>query len=110
MVFLSSGNGFPLAAVVTTPQIATAFAQTGQTKPRLLSFGYKRFISSILSGMEYFNTFGGNPVACAVGLAVLDVIRFSSFTWLNAKLSAKMTPLTTEMNSYKTTPLMWVII
>jgi len=48
------GNGFPLAAVVTTPQIATAFAQTG---------------------MEYFNTFGGNPVACAVGLAVLDVIR-----------------------------------
>jgi 4-aminobutyrate aminotransferase-like enzyme len=25
--------------------------------------------------MEYFNTFGGNPVSCAVGLAVLDVIR-----------------------------------
>jgi 4-aminobutyrate aminotransferase-like enzyme len=24
--------------------------------------------------MEYFNTFGGNPVSCAVGLAVLDVI------------------------------------
>ncbi len=24
--------------------------------------------------MEYFNTFGGNPVACAVGLAVLDVL------------------------------------
>lgn len=48
------GNGFPLAAVVTTPEIAAAFAQ---------------------NGMEYFNTFGGNPVACAVGLAVLDVIR-----------------------------------
>lgn len=28
------------------------------------------------AGMEYFNTFGGNPVACAVGLAVLDVIRY----------------------------------
>jgi 4-aminobutyrate aminotransferase-like enzyme len=25
--------------------------------------------------MEYFNTFGGNPVSCAVGLAVLDVIK-----------------------------------
>jgi 4-aminobutyrate aminotransferase-like enzyme/Ser/Thr protein kinase RdoA (MazF antagonist) len=46
------GNGFPLAAVVTTPQIADAFA----------------------NGMEYFNTYGGNPVACAAGVAVLDVI------------------------------------
>ena len=25
--------------------------------------------------MEYFNTFGGNPVSCAIGLAVLDVVR-----------------------------------
>ncbi len=47
------GNGHPLAAVVTTPEIARAFA----------------------NGMEYFNTFGGNPVSCAVGLAVLDVIQ-----------------------------------
>jgi 4-aminobutyrate aminotransferase-like enzyme/Ser/Thr protein kinase RdoA (MazF antagonist) len=47
------GNGHPLAAVVTTPQIAEAFH----------------------NGMEYFNTYGGNPVSCAVGLAVLDVIR-----------------------------------
>jgi 4-aminobutyrate aminotransferase-like enzyme len=46
------GNGHPLGAVVTTPEIADAFA----------------------NGMEYFNTFGGNPVSCAVGLAVLDVI------------------------------------
>jgi 4-aminobutyrate aminotransferase-like enzyme/Ser/Thr protein kinase RdoA (MazF antagonist) len=46
------GNGFPLGAVVTTPQIAAAFA----------------------NGMEYFNTFGGGPVAAAVGLAVLDVM------------------------------------
>jgi 4-aminobutyrate aminotransferase-like enzyme len=46
------GNGHPLAAVVTTREIAQSFA----------------------SGMEYFNTFGGNPVSCAVGLAVLDVI------------------------------------
>ena len=46
------GNGHPIAAVVTTPAIAGAFA----------------------NGMEYFNTFGGNPVSCAAGLAVLDVI------------------------------------
>lgn len=46
------GNGHPLAAVVTTRAIADSFA----------------------NGMEYFNTFGGNPVSCAMGLAVLDVI------------------------------------
>jgi 4-aminobutyrate aminotransferase-like enzyme/Ser/Thr protein kinase RdoA (MazF antagonist) len=46
------GNGFPLAAVVTTPKIAASFA----------------------NGMEFFSTFGGNPVAAAAGLAVLDVL------------------------------------
>ena len=46
------GNGHPLGAVVTTPEIAASFD----------------------NGMEYFSTFGGNPVSCAVGLAVLDVI------------------------------------
>lgn len=46
------GNAFPLAAVVTTKEIATSFA----------------------NGMEFFSTFGGNPVACAAGLAVLDVL------------------------------------
>jgi 4-aminobutyrate aminotransferase-like enzyme/Ser/Thr protein kinase RdoA (MazF antagonist) len=46
------GNGHPLAAVVTRPEIAEALAdETG-----------------------YFNTFGGNPVSCAAGLAVLEVI------------------------------------
>ncbi len=46
------GNGYPLAAVVTTRAIADAFD----------------------NGMEFFATFGGGPVACEVGLAVLDVI------------------------------------
>ena len=46
------GNGHPLAAVVTTRAIADAF----------------------VTGMEFFSTFGGNPVSAAVGLAVLDVI------------------------------------
>jgi 4-aminobutyrate aminotransferase-like enzyme/Ser/Thr protein kinase RdoA (MazF antagonist) len=47
-----AGNGHPLGAVVTTPEIAASFA----------------------NGMEFFSTFGGNPVSCAIGLAVLDVI------------------------------------
>jgi 4-aminobutyrate aminotransferase-like enzyme len=47
------GNGHPIGAVVTTRAIAESFA----------------------NGMEFFSTFGGNPVSCAVGLAVLDVIR-----------------------------------
>lgn len=46
------GNGFPLAAVVCSDEIAESFT----------------------NGMEYFNTFGGNPVACAAGLAVLESI------------------------------------
>jgi 4-aminobutyrate aminotransferase-like enzyme len=46
------GNGHPIGAVVTTPAIAASFD----------------------TGMEYFNTFGGNPVSCAIGLAVLDVL------------------------------------
>ena len=46
------GNGHPMAAVVTTHEIADSFN----------------------NGMEYFNTFGGNPVSCAIGLAVLDVL------------------------------------
>uniref|UniRef100_A0A3Q2DCD9 5-phosphohydroxy-L-lysine phospho-lyase n=1 Tax=Cyprinodon variegatus TaxID=28743 RepID=A0A3Q2DCD9_CYPVA len=47
------GNGHPLACVATTVEIAAAFTA---------------------NGVEYFNTFGGNPVSCAIGLAVLDVI------------------------------------
>jgi 4-aminobutyrate aminotransferase-like enzyme len=46
------GNGHPLAATVTRSDIVEPFARRG----------------------SYFNTFGGNPVSCAAGLAVLDVI------------------------------------
>ena len=49
----SMGNGHPLSAVVTTRKIADSFN----------------------NGMEYFNSFGGNAVSCAVGQAVLDVIK-----------------------------------
>ena len=47
-----AGNGHPLGAVVTTRELARSFE----------------------TGMEYFNTFGGNPVSCAAGLALLDVL------------------------------------
>ncbi len=47
------GNGHPLAAVICTREIAEAFS----------------------NGMEYFNTFGGNPVSCAIGLEVLRTIK-----------------------------------
>uniref|UniRef100_A0A667G443 Ethanolamine-phosphate phospho-lyase n=1 Tax=Lynx canadensis TaxID=61383 RepID=A0A667G443_LYNCA len=47
------GNGHPMACVVTTKEIAESFSS---------------------SGMEYFNTYGGNPVSSAIGLAVLNVI------------------------------------
>ena len=46
------GNGHPIAAVITTREIADVFN----------------------NGMEYFNSFGGNPVSLAAGNAVLEVI------------------------------------
>jgi 4-aminobutyrate aminotransferase-like enzyme len=46
------GGGHPVAAVVSTPEIAAAFGEQ----------------------VDYFNTFGGNPVSAAAALAVIDVI------------------------------------
>lgn len=46
------GNGHPLAAIVVTEELARSFD----------------------NGLEFFNTFGGNPVSMATGIAVLDVI------------------------------------
>lgn len=46
------GNGFPMGAVVTTPEIAAVFGKG-----------------------VHFNTFGGNPVACAIGSSILDTIK-----------------------------------
>ena len=47
------GNGHPIGAVITTRAIADSFA----------------------NGMEFFSTFGGNNVSCAIGLAVLEVVQ-----------------------------------
>ena len=46
------GNGHPIGAVITTDEISKSFER----------------------GVEFFSSFGGNPVSCAAGLAVLDVI------------------------------------
>jgi 4-aminobutyrate aminotransferase-like enzyme len=46
------GNGHPLAGVIARPELIAAFTQRNM----------------------YFNTFGGNPVSAAVGMAVLDVL------------------------------------
>lgn len=46
------GNGHPLAGVISTPDMIESFGRAA----------------------TYFNTFGGNPVSAAVGLAVLNVI------------------------------------
>lgn len=47
------GNGHPIAAVACTQEVANKFA----------------------NGMEYFNTFGGNPVSCAIATEVLQVVK-----------------------------------
>jgi 4-aminobutyrate aminotransferase-like enzyme len=47
------GNGFPVGGVVSRTELLEAFT----------------------SSVGYFNTFGGNPVAAAAGLAVLNVIQ-----------------------------------
>ncbi|KPK85927.1 MAG: aminotransferase class III [Bacteroides sp. SM23_62_1] len=50
------GNGHPIGAVITTDEITKSFE----------------------TGMEFFSSFGGNPVSCAIGLAVLDVLEQES--------------------------------
>ena len=47
------GNGHPIGAVITTQAIADSFD----------------------NGMEFFSTFGGNNVSCAIGLKVLEIVR-----------------------------------
>ncbi len=68
------GNGHPVAAVVTRSDIAQAFAKSG----------------------EFFSTFGGNPVACAAGLAVLEVLEREA---LPARAATVGAYLRQELNS-----------
>lgn len=61
-------NGYPMGAVITTPAIMAAFA------------GHS----------DYFSTFGGNPVACMAGLAVLDVIERDDLCHCAAEVGAHL--------------------
>lgn len=67
------GNGFPIGAVVTTPKIA-----------------------QVLTQALHFNTYGGNPLASAVGMAVLDVSLF----YIGKVKDALINPLQHD-NTYK---------
>ncbi|CAF3926327.1 unnamed protein product [Rotaria sordida] len=49
----SMGNGFPIAALVTRRDITNKF---------------------VIDGIEYFNTYGGNPVSCRAAIALLDIM------------------------------------
>uniref|UniRef100_A0A8C5EPH5 5-phosphohydroxy-L-lysine phospho-lyase n=1 Tax=Gouania willdenowi TaxID=441366 RepID=A0A8C5EPH5_GOUWI len=72
------GNGHPLACVATTVEIAGAFTA---------------------NGVEYFNTFGGNPVSCAIGLAVLDVIEKEDLRRNATKVGAHLKQLLTQLQT-----------
>jgi len=50
------GNGHPMGAVITTSEIANSFSK----------------------GVEFFSSFGGNPISCKIGLSVLNVIKMEN--------------------------------
>jgi 4-aminobutyrate aminotransferase-like enzyme/Ser/Thr protein kinase RdoA (MazF antagonist) len=62
------GNGFSMAAVVTTPAI----------------------VASLIEESDFFSTTGGNPVACTVGLAVLDVLEQEGLQERAARVGAQL--------------------
>ncbi len=49
----SMGNGFPVSGLMTRREITQKFD---------------------INGIEYFNTYGGNPVSCRAAIAVIDVV------------------------------------
>jgi 4-aminobutyrate aminotransferase-like enzyme len=72
------GGGHPMAAVAARPEVVEPFGRS----------------------CRYFNTFGGNPVSCAAGMAVLDVIEGESLmencAGVGAYLQARLTDLAAE--------------
>ena len=74
------GNGMPLAAVVTTLAVSESFN----------------------NGLEYFNTFGGNPVCAAAGLAVMEIIEEEGLQEHALKVGDHLTTsLTALMEDYE---------
>jgi 4-aminobutyrate aminotransferase-like enzyme len=71
------GNGYPVAAVVTRSDIADRFAQQG----------------------SFFSTFGGNPVAAAAALAVLEVIEDERLIEHTSQIGARLRDLLEEVRN-----------
>jgi 4-aminobutyrate aminotransferase-like enzyme len=64
--------GFEADGVV--PDIVTLGKPMGNGHPIAATIVRSELIDQFSSHSHYFNTFGGNPVSCAAGLAVLDVL------------------------------------
>ena len=71
----SIGNGHPLSMVITNNKIADKFN----------------------NGMEYFNSFGGNPVSCAIGHEVLNVIKEERLQQNAHKVGTLLKKMLTEL-------------
>jgi len=71
------GNGHPVAAVITRREFTERFAET----------------------TEWFSTFGGNPVACAAALAVLDVIEDEGLVARAARVGPALREAIAELSS-----------
>ncbi len=56
------------------PDIVTLGKPMGNGHPIAATIARSDLIDEFSTHSQYFNTFGGNPVSCAAGLAVLDVI------------------------------------
>jgi 4-aminobutyrate aminotransferase-like enzyme len=69
------GNGHPVAALITRRELTERFAET----------------------TEWFSTFGGNPVACAAALAVLDVIEDEQLIARAARVGPALRTALTEV-------------
>jgi len=69
------GNGHPVAALITRRELTERFAET----------------------TEWFSTFGGNPVACAAALAVLDVIEDEQLIARAARVGPALRAALTEV-------------
>ena len=82
----SIGNGFPLGAVITTKKILNIFKKN-------------------LNNQEYFNTFGGNPVACCIGYNLINIIKnenlLNNATNIGNYLLNKFKKLKIKYNNYK---------
>jgi len=65
--------GFEMSSV--KPDIITLGKSIGNGHPLSVTITRKDIADMFNNGMEYFNSFGGNPVSCEVGQAVLDVIK-----------------------------------